>query len=249
MGRLKLHRIEKSPSENSDRRAAILKAAIDEFAEKGFSGARTETIAQAAGVNKAMLHYYFVDKETLYAEVLEKLFGSIPDEKIISEKIANSNLNSIQYVRLFMKIVIAKHSHPESRPFRRIMAWELAEGSRNLKKVAQKYMVPRIQMLAGMISRGVENGELCCENPILAVHAMIAQIAFYYFHRETYEGSSIYHDLYEKVDAEKILELTVQQFIRCYVVKPDLDSNLPSEFEAIAEDLIHSLRQNIARSA
>jgi TetR/AcrR family transcriptional regulator len=44
-------------------RAAILDAALREFALEGIEGARTESIAQTAGVNKALLYYYFRDKE------------------------------------------------------------------------------------------------------------------------------------------------------------------------------------------
>ncbi|MGH9515612.1 MAG: helix-turn-helix domain-containing protein, partial [Terriglobales bacterium] len=40
-------------------RAAILKAAVVEFAREGVAGARTDAIARAARVNKALLYYYF----------------------------------------------------------------------------------------------------------------------------------------------------------------------------------------------
>jgi len=53
-----------------DARDRILKAATEVFVEKGFAGARTQAIADRAGVNKAMLHYYFRSKEHLYEEVV-----------------------------------------------------------------------------------------------------------------------------------------------------------------------------------
>jgi TetR/AcrR family transcriptional regulator len=52
----------------------ILFAATEEFAAKGFFGARTQAVADAAGVNKAMLHYYFQSKENLYSEVIKEGF-------------------------------------------------------------------------------------------------------------------------------------------------------------------------------
>jgi TetR/AcrR family transcriptional regulator len=55
----------------------ILFAATEEFAAKGFFGARTQAVADAAGVNKAMLHYYFRSKENLYREVIKAAFGKI----------------------------------------------------------------------------------------------------------------------------------------------------------------------------
>ncbi|MCD6588326.1 MAG: helix-turn-helix transcriptional regulator, partial [Candidatus Fermentibacteraceae bacterium] len=48
---------------------SILDAAAEEFAEKGFSGARVDEIARRAGINKAMLYYRIGDKEELYRRV------------------------------------------------------------------------------------------------------------------------------------------------------------------------------------
>ena len=63
-------------------RAAILQAAVSEFSREGVAGARTDAIARAAGVNKALLYYYFKDKETLYGAVLDQVFGGLTDIKI-----------------------------------------------------------------------------------------------------------------------------------------------------------------------
>ncbi|MGF1675452.1 MAG: TetR/AcrR family transcriptional regulator [Rivularia sp. (in: cyanobacteria)] len=54
-------------------KAQILDAAMEEFAKYGLSGARTENIASGSGVTKAMIYYYFENKETLYQKVLNKL--------------------------------------------------------------------------------------------------------------------------------------------------------------------------------
>ncbi len=49
---------------------AIHEAAIEEFANKGFEGASTQSIAQRAGLTKPQLHYYIVSKEELYKNIL-----------------------------------------------------------------------------------------------------------------------------------------------------------------------------------
>ena len=51
---------------------AILEAAEREFIVKGFAGARTTSIAEAAGVTHAMLHYYFRTKEQLFERILDE---------------------------------------------------------------------------------------------------------------------------------------------------------------------------------
>jgi AcrR family transcriptional regulator len=50
----------------------ILEAALEEFAAKGFAGARVDVIAQRARINKRMLYHYFGDKEGLFREVLRR---------------------------------------------------------------------------------------------------------------------------------------------------------------------------------
>jgi TetR/AcrR family transcriptional regulator len=66
----------------------ILAAAVQEFAEKGFFGARMQAMADAAGVNKAMLHYYFRSKENLYRQVLQVTFQALWQnvEEILQEE-------------------------------------------------------------------------------------------------------------------------------------------------------------------
>jgi len=57
------------PADYSETERAIFDAALQVFARDGRHGARMQAIADVADINKAMLHYYFRDKETLYGEV------------------------------------------------------------------------------------------------------------------------------------------------------------------------------------
>src|SRR5438445_12572246 len=66
-----------SRGQPEESRAAILAAAAYEFAEHGIAGARTDTIAHEARVNKALLYYYFKAKETLYGAVLADAFSGL----------------------------------------------------------------------------------------------------------------------------------------------------------------------------
>ncbi|WP_425914958.1 TetR/AcrR family transcriptional regulator [Pseudomonas sp. GWSMS-1] len=54
-------------------RALILRAASEEFADKGFAASKTSDIAAKAGVPKPNVYYYFKSKENLYREVLESI--------------------------------------------------------------------------------------------------------------------------------------------------------------------------------
>lgn len=224
-------------------RETILLAAIDEFATNGFAGARTENIAKNAHVNKAMLHYYFHDKENLYDAVLETLYGSLQDIETLIQQISEAPLNSVQYVHVFLRIILAKHGSPSSRAFRSILAWELAAGQNNLKRVAQKYMIPRIATMTELIKRGIAAGELNCENPTFAVWSLISQVAFYYMHERTYEGSSLYDELYGNISQEKLLQILLKNFIAAYAVNKKIHCALPAEVDQMAVKLAELLSQ------
>jgi len=58
-------------------KALILRAASEEFADKGFAAAKTQDIASKAGVPKPNVYYYFKSKENLYREVLESIIEPI----------------------------------------------------------------------------------------------------------------------------------------------------------------------------
>ncbi len=62
-----------STSVRRDSRAAILAAALNDFATHGYAGARMERIARHAGVNKQLLFYYFRSKAGLHRALVERL--------------------------------------------------------------------------------------------------------------------------------------------------------------------------------
>jgi len=69
----------------------ILDAATQVFSEKGFYGARVDEIAARAGVNKAMLYYYFKNKEKLFEELINRYREE--NAKIIGNLLKNTDWN------------------------------------------------------------------------------------------------------------------------------------------------------------
>ena len=61
----------------NNKEQAILAAAKEEFLDKGYDGARTTSIARAAGVTHAMLHYYFKTKEQLFERIFHETMGML----------------------------------------------------------------------------------------------------------------------------------------------------------------------------
>lgn len=62
---------------NKNTEQTILNAARDVFLSKGFDGTRMQEIADEAGINKALLHYYFRNKDKLFGAVLNSIMQQI----------------------------------------------------------------------------------------------------------------------------------------------------------------------------
>ena len=74
---MKGKRLRKERCDGAETREAILAAAADEFAEKGFELASAREICRRAGVNSALLSRYFGSKEAIYRIVAKRLFGDL----------------------------------------------------------------------------------------------------------------------------------------------------------------------------
>lgn len=92
-------------SEPQSTEERILEAAVQEFMTKGYAGARTTAIAEAAGVTHAMLHYYFRSKDKLFDRIIESKIGTLRD-------IMLSSLGDPS-IPLFDKIKNAIESHQD----------------------------------------------------------------------------------------------------------------------------------------
>jgi TetR/AcrR family transcriptional regulator len=68
----------------------ILDAALKVFTEKGYAAARMEEIAHEAGINRALLHYYYRSKEKMFTIIFEKQFTKFISgiAKIVSSDVA-----------------------------------------------------------------------------------------------------------------------------------------------------------------
>ena len=78
----------------------IFEAATDVFVEKGMDGARMQDIANHAGINKALLHYYYRTKDHLFNAVFEKIAGQIFKK---FAPVLDENLSLEEKIRFFFR--------------------------------------------------------------------------------------------------------------------------------------------------
>lgn len=158
-----------------DARAAILRSAERIFAQKGLEGARTDAIARAAGVNKALLYYYFKSKNGLFLATLEevmreshlKLMGILSgagSEKEILLSYAEALFDGLS-------------QRPDSYLlFQRF----IMENPKLVERLVKKLFVPRFRKVRAVIRRGIRSGELRPMDANQASLSMGALIVFYF---------------------------------------------------------------------
>ena len=160
-------------------RAAILKAAVAEFAEHGIAGARTDAIARAAHVNKALLYYYFKDKDALYEAVLDHVFSGMRARVMPAlESNLSPRQKMLEYLGAYFDYIAANPRFP------RVVQGEWlrsgAKGSARMQRVAKKYFRPIFERLAEVLREGIEAGEFRPVNAMDFVTSVVGVVIFYF---------------------------------------------------------------------
>ena len=126
---------------NNDRALRIAAAAKQEFAKRGFAGARVERIARAAGVNKQLLFYYFQSKRGLFQAAVRRAMAELEAALGSSTQLSGRPLDRLrqllttlyEFLELHPELVaLLAHAErpdgtPLAPPIRRIVVL-LAEG-------------------------------------------------------------------------------------------------------------------------
>jgi TetR/AcrR family transcriptional regulator len=160
-------------------RAAILKAAIREFASEGVAGARTEAIARAAKVNKALLYYYFRDKETLYGAALDYVFAGLTERV---SQVLDSDLpprgKIYGFVGAHFDFLASNPAYPRMVHHEMMRAGRT--GSPHLKRIVERYLRPGFGRLRGIFAEGMACGEIRRVDPAQTIPSLIALNIFHF---------------------------------------------------------------------
>ncbi|MGA2338869.1 MAG: TetR/AcrR family transcriptional regulator [Terracidiphilus sp.] len=144
---------------SAETRSRILDAALSEFAANGLAGARTEQIATAAGVNKALIYYYFESKEKLYSAALEMVSGRVRDRSM-----ALFLLNASPGERLLRAALGHFDRILTQREFQSLMQQEMMRMHKGeegeLPILVKRVFAPLHAMFQSLVREGIASGEL-----------------------------------------------------------------------------------------
>lgn len=152
----------------------ILVAARKVFAEKGYSGAHVDEIAEQAGVNKATLYYQIGDKDTLYAGVIHQVIGNVAEG--LTRAVGKADNPEDQLTAFINFIADSVDKNPELPS---IMMREVASGGVTLPKLVMKDIASVLMILAGILEKGKKKKVFIETVPFL-IHMMIMGTILFY---------------------------------------------------------------------
>jgi TetR/AcrR family transcriptional regulator len=140
--------------------ALILSAAEKVFARAGFGGATMATIAEASGLPKANLHYYFGSKEVLYRAVLARILSDwlVPTHGITADAEPRAAIE--QYIRAKMALSAQR---PDGS---KVFANELLHGAPVVHGLLSTELRKMVLQKAAVVQSWVDAGRMAPVDPI-----------------------------------------------------------------------------------
>jgi TetR/AcrR family transcriptional regulator len=170
----------RSQAERADQtRTRIFEAATQEFSANGLAGARTERIAEAAGVNKALLYYYFRSKDDLYTAALEAVAARVAESSMAvlalecsaGERLLRFALNHFDRI----------YSQPVFQTLMQQEMIRLRKGELNaMSPLVEKLFRPMGDKIFGLAKEGIGSGELIPVESSQLMYAVLGPNVFYF---------------------------------------------------------------------
>ena len=176
-----VNKMKKNPKEK------ILAAALKEFSTHGYGGARMETISREAGVNKAMLFYYFTSKENLYQTVID---DALKEYLKVVRKMMGPDVSPQELLEELPRLVILFFSG--KRDILRLIGIELIQNPDNLvpymARVIQGGVIDGPRMVSRRVASWYRKGKITESDPVHFIMNIISLSIFSIVARPMVEG-------------------------------------------------------------
>ena len=157
-------------------RADILEVATREFADKGYTGARVDEIAERTSTTKRMIYYYFGGKEQLYIAVLEQAYLAI---RALEAELDVEHLEPEDAIRRLAELTFDHHeAHPD---FIRLVSIENIHRAEHIARseVLAGLANPALDGLTQILERGRAAGRFRDDVDPLDVHMVISSFCVF----------------------------------------------------------------------
>ena len=197
-------------------RNRILHAAIEEFAERGLSGARIDSIAQRSGANMRMIYHYYGSKEGLYTQVLEHVYEDLRNKE------SKLNLGDLEPFDAMLKLFNFTYAHFAKNPHV-ISLWT----GENLQKGVYLSTSLRTALLSSPLLEGIREtltrgeAQKVFRAGIDPLQLYVSMVALSYFHlSNAWTLSAIFHTKIRSEKWKSERRRHAQEMLAAYLVGP-----------------------------
>jgi len=154
----------------------IINVAAPLFAKKGFAGVSVKEIAEAAGVNIALISYHFGGKENLYATILEAQFELV--DKIISLVRKEEHCPIEKIKRFSQEFLKLNKSYPD---IHRLIYGEIINSSTCYGTIVKPAVSRSHDFIAECLQAGISSGQIRSDIKPDCANILLASVLHFYF--------------------------------------------------------------------
>jgi TetR/AcrR family transcriptional regulator len=156
-----------------DQERRIMEAAKQVFHKRGYFGARMQDIADEAGINKAMLHYYFRNKDNIFEAVFQEAIGKVFG-RIMSSFAINGSMQEklVAFADSYIDLLISEPYIPA------FVIHEINHNPERIKTFLSETINVDPKILVNMINNDIDQGKIRNIDPIQIILTMISSAIF-----------------------------------------------------------------------
>ncbi len=169
-----------------DRRQQIIEVAVQLFSQKGFRGTTTKEIAQAAGVNEAIIFRHFATKHELYTAIMDRKACS-PEVQAMQQTLKEA-MDSKDDRHVFASLayhMLEFHEHDDTAM--RLLLFSALEKHELAEMIFRNHISRTHAQLADYVKRRIADGAFRRVNPLLAVRGFMGMLINQVMHRKFFE--------------------------------------------------------------
>ena len=211
-----------------ERKEKILAAAEELFARKGFAGTTTRELAQAAGINEALLFRHFGNKEELYWAVLEQRCKLGEGRKRMERRIEEGQGDFELFAGIAHDILERHRQTPE---LMRLFLFSALETHSLSDRLFSTYTAHFYETLASHIEKRKQRGVFRDIDSMLAARGFIGMVFYHHMVQNIFGGRH-----YQTFDLKRVAETLAEIWLRGMVVeekKPSNNGHKISKLEAV----------------
>lgn len=190
----------------NEKQLQLIETAEGLFSKKGFDGTSVRDIAEEAGINVAMISYYFGSKEKLMEAIFEVKIGRV--QMRVEELLKDNSMSPIQKVNTLIEEHIERVL--KSQQFYRIMICEQVSNSNpSIMEKVKKLKLRNIELIGELIKEGQKSGDfkkkidvLLMQNTMIGTVWQVIISKEHY--RDFYNASSLSDEEYETLLKKKL---------------------------------------------